>query len=227
MKTKIASAGKAPTDTESADIAQTRKRLETRLAKWRASQFTRFPALHTAIADTIKLSAEDQRMLLPSDFPLHQQRSALGLMSLVLIERSLREAEGRDSLHAVKEALKREALSVKFKQKESRGQKDCTRANDVIRAHAASKRKAVAKYRHARSAHIALLTSLPFTAAALLPELKDTDLTMKQVDTPHTLGDGSTGESWIWTYGTASANSQQSGLSSEGQFVRSCGYGTH
>ncbi|KAH9911810.1 hypothetical protein B0H21DRAFT_714219 [Amylocystis lapponica] len=216
LKWKLADTGTTPTETESVDITQIRKRLEGAFTKWRSIQLKHYPALQPHVARTMKVAAEDQKLWLPSDFLSDAERIQVGIHSLTSFKRALREAEANDALHSVKEVLKREALSTKFKQNHICGQKDCTRANDVIRAHVATKRKVAAKYREARTALLRLGHS---ENTGELPELTDDDLRIKWMDTRVSLGDGMKAESWIWMQGPQNETGK-SGWSTELDHVK-------
>lgn len=107
----------------------------------------------------------------------------------------LRQGQANDALEWVRLTIKQIGMSLAYKKKQVRGQRDNTRAQAQLKADRAKRDKHVRDYRMARDAMLRL--GMPEDDATYRP-LDDTDLWMKDLTHGHALGDGTRKESWIW-----------------------------
>ncbi|KAJ7493919.1 hypothetical protein FB451DRAFT_1020845, partial [Mycena latifolia] len=127
----------------------------------------------------------------------------LGLETLGAEELKLRQGEANDALRSLREHIQHNQALRQHKNARNNavhGQAKNTRAVQKIKDVQTRIQNYVKKYRHARTAMIALGCNAQDPKSGF-PELRDEDLYTKNVDEPHKLGDGGKVEGWIWRQG--------------------------
>jgi len=181
--------------TKSEMILKARRKLQQELITWRQSQFNFCPLLRPSIDAVDLTSPEQEKLLLPSSFN-QVQRERLGLTSLAVIERQLREGQAYDALDDLCEKIKIFNANLDFKKKNVFGQGPNTRAHVFLKELATDKINAADKYRVAYRA----LLSLGLSASdSSLQELHNDQLFGKDASRPAKLGDSKREDPWFWT----------------------------
>ena len=186
---------KKPTPVQSAMISKARQKLQRELVTWRQSQFNLCPLLKPCIDAVDPTSPEQEKLMLPSSFD-QVLRGHLGLTSLAVVERQLREGQAYDALDDLCEKIKIFNTNLDFKKKNVFGQGANTRAQNFLKQLAADKVNAADKYRTAYRALISLGLS---ASDPSLQELRDDQLFGKDASRPAKLGDSKREDPWFWT----------------------------
>lgn len=148
------------TESGQKEIQDRRKRLMTRLAKWRSAQKYHMTFVGDLIAKSLvsrkgSNKPEDDLLFLPSDL-LPSQRNTPIMLILSNKEQRLREGQAFDALRSVQTAVKMVVALRDDKKKHARGQAQNTRANTKVRHAEVLRDIAMADYTAARMAMIAL-----------------------------------------------------------------------
>jgi len=153
------------------------------------------PKVGDCVAAQKVCEVEDEVLFLPSDFT-EDERQKYGLHLLAVEEMKLREGQAHDSLRDLRAAIKYGRTLNQHRRNHVRKQGPVTRARAIIHDARLKQTAQEEKYRAARKAMLDLgRTDKTF------PELKPEDTYTKDTMVPHTLGDGSTTEGWIWRVG--------------------------
>ncbi|KAF8057825.1 hypothetical protein FPV67DRAFT_1455922 [Lyophyllum atratum] len=187
------------------DLASLRAKLNRDLSNWRQDQLAAFPVLSNQLSVVDASTPEKAPLLLPSSFK-PEQREALGLNGLAVIEYKLREGQAHDALAELRLAIKTCNANLEFKKKFVHGQKPNTRAQQYLRTLEAEKKAAAGKYRRAYTALLSLGLSKDNKT---LEPLLDDQLWMKNVTEQHKLGSSRTQDPWFWLIGRPSGMSTE------------------
>jgi len=162
---QIKANGTSATGEQKKEIADRKLVLRDKLNAWLPLRLVYLPGLHQFLKDdrleippgSIDSSTEVDEVLLylPSSIPTAFRR-AVCTDGLSNMEEHLRLAQCNDSLQGVKHTLRIRTRMIQWKNKNIRGQRDGVRSRTVIDRIHGKARKAVAKYRVARSALYAL-----------------------------------------------------------------------
>ncbi|KAF9529569.1 hypothetical protein CPB83DRAFT_764801, partial [Crepidotus variabilis] len=186
-------------------VIAARKKLRADLTTWRQSQYQLCPALRPLIDEVDAVHPENEKLLLPSYFPISDTiRSSLN--SVEKVEYSLREGQAYDALDEVREKIKIFNANLDFKKNNVFGQGPNTRAQAYLKELTADKVKAAQKYRRAREALVRLGLSKDDKS---LQELHDNQLFSKDASRPAQLGDSKREDPWFWTVGQPSGMNNQ------------------
>ncbi|KAF7975232.1 hypothetical protein HWV62_10194 [Athelia sp. TMB] len=167
------------------ELQQSRSRFALDLKKWRYTQQSVMPSIVDLVIHLKPDVPENEKLLLPSDLTA-DERQQHGLEDLACEELLLLEGEAHDALESVRQAIKYTTSLRSDKAKYARGQRLNLRAGTVVKQGEDKQNAAVTKYRHSRAAILRLGRS---EADEMFPELKDSDLIMKDSTTKRKLGD--------------------------------------
>ncbi|KDQ05894.1 hypothetical protein BOTBODRAFT_122150 [Botryobasidium botryosum FD-172 SS1] len=195
LKRKIADGGDSPSPRVLDDIERCRERLFKELSQFRKYQDREFPRLRDHLTQISIDEVENITLHLPSDFSA-TDRSRLGLHDLGKYEYDLREGEAYDAIRHLREALKENFISVQFKKKNVRGQKDSTRSHTVLKKMKEDVHQCAQKYRQARAALVSLGLD---TVSSKLQPLHDRECYLRDVTQKRRLGAEEVVEPWFWT----------------------------
>ncbi|KAJ7129684.1 hypothetical protein C8R44DRAFT_872918 [Mycena epipterygia] len=153
-----------PTDTQKTDFIRRRIAILKRIHAWRTLQRQYMPKLRTflttpqrALWDTEgERDAEAIRLFLPSDLAEKRKRERACVIGLPAIEEELREAEAHDTLEDLRQALRTQTMTNRFKIRNMTGQRALTRGQGVIRQINVRIHKAKIRYRYVRNALLRL-----------------------------------------------------------------------
>ncbi|KDQ05565.1 hypothetical protein BOTBODRAFT_122582, partial [Botryobasidium botryosum FD-172 SS1] len=183
------------------DIERCRERLFKELSQFHKYQDREFPRLRDHLTQISIDEVENITLHLPSDFSA-TDRSRLGLHDLGKYEydlrelRCLREGEAYDAIRHLREALKENFISVQFKKKNVRGQKDSMRSHTVLKKMKEDVHQCAQKYRQARAALVSLGLD---TVSSKLQPLHDRECYLRDVTQKRRLGAEEVVEPWFWT----------------------------
>jgi hypothetical protein len=189
-------------DDQTQDSVVEKQHLGADIKKWHQQQQHICPQVLPSVVSEPYKSPEWERLFLPSDFT-SSERTKLGLETLGAEELKLRQGEANDALRSLREHIQHSQALRQHKNARNNavhGQAKNTRAVQKIKDVQTRIQNYVKKYRHARTAMIALGCN-PQDPKFGFPELRDEDLYTKNVDEPHKLGDGGKVEGWIWRQG--------------------------
>jgi len=177
-----------------------RTQLGDEIRSWRKQQaraLSHMEDVHLRMDPAI--SSEDEVLFLPSDFSL-QDRDSMGLNEAARIEVQLREGEANDAISSLCDSVLHKMVLLDAKNTNSRGVFQNTRALKYINATNERKNLSISRYREARH-RLLFLTDFAKKTLDDYPELLDSHTYAKNAATARELGDGSSTDSWIWTFG--------------------------
>lgn len=195
------SSGSTFTSAVATEIDRDRQRLRSDLKKWRSSQAAWMPLAMELIASAAYSEPEDEKLWLPSDFK-QDQRDKFGLSALADAERQLREGEAFDAIRDICQVIRYTLSASKHKRSHAHGVTQNTRAGKILRAASEKKSVWMQKYARARKHLIGLGMS---TDDPAFPPLQEKDTFLKNIEDPHTIGDGKKHSGWIWSFGQGPA----------------------
>lgn len=165
---------------------------------WRKNQLRILPQLQPFVASLdVSIEAERTDLLLPSDFTA-KQRKKLGLEPIGLTELELRDGEVNDAVAYLCNTILHGMVLLDAKNTYARGVYLTTRAQHTINTVKAKKWTAAARYRKGR---LAILNLLNIDSSEDYPELMDEDTWAKNAASARKVGDGTSTDSWIWSFG--------------------------
>ena len=181
-------------------LEKERQQLHGEITRWREQQTQLTPGILDHLSTLHDSLPEHETLLLPSDLP-SDLREQFGLSSLGSEEMRLREGQAYDALQSLRCQIRYSKTLVQQKNAKKNaihGQYLNTWSGDLIRNADRKSQEYVQMYCHARAAMIRLGLSSNSTK---FPELSADSIFMKDVSTPHKLGDGTKTEGWIWRVG--------------------------
>jgi len=169
---------------------------------WRKTQARLYPQLEDLVAlKNISSSAEDEILVLPSDID-RDDHHKLGLESAASYEFQLWEGEANEAVTMICNTVLHGMVLRDAKKMHARGVYQNTCASKYIKTVTKKKEVAMARYRNARRCLLALTPKPDMkTTQSNYPELKDEDAYAKNATSARKVGDGSTLDSWLWTFG--------------------------
>ncbi|KAJ7476653.1 hypothetical protein FB451DRAFT_1173522 [Mycena latifolia] len=167
-------------DDQTQDSVVEKQRLGADIKKWHQQQQHICPQVLPSVVSEPYKSPEWERLFLPSDFT-SSERTKLGLETLGAEELKLRQGEANDALRSLREHIQHSQALRQHKNARNNavhGQAKNTRAVQKIKDVQTRIQNYVKKYRHARTAMIALGCN-PQDPKFGFPELRDEDLYTK------------------------------------------------
>ena len=207
-------------DPPSSDLEQCRKRLTTRLEKWRKSQKTITPQLGDLIANQAVSTAvstrkrsvvlpEKEMLYLPSQLTL-SERTTFGLIDLGRHEHLVQEGAACDAIQKLRTIVKVHVVMEAKKRSEAYGQDRHTRASSRIHEIKSQCDLIMGDYHSARDAMVALGMSAD---SSTFPILTLNDLAHKATNIKRAVGDSQRMDGMIWTQSGVTGSVQHASLS--------------
>ncbi|KAF9471253.1 hypothetical protein BDN70DRAFT_977471 [Pholiota conissans] len=179
-------------------VEDRRSKLTAEILAWRRNQMRLIPQLGSLISSSDAQSeAEATKLFLPSDFT-PEKRKALELGSIGLIELELRYGQVNDAVAYLCNTILHGIVLLDTKNRHARGVYMTTRAQNAINTVKSKKWIAAARYRHGR---LRILNLRDIDVHEDYPLLRDEDTWAKNAASARNVGDGTSTDSWIWTFG--------------------------
>ena len=177
------------------EIKDERPRIHSQIKKWRRDQREIMPKVGDCIAAQKVCEVEDKVLFLPSDFT-EDDRQKYGIHLLAAEEMKLQEGQAHDALRDLWAAIKYGWTLNQHWRDHVCKQGPVTQAKAIIYDVRLKQTAQEEKYCATRQAMLNLGRT-----DDIFPALQPEDTYTKDTMVPHTLGDGSTTEGWIWRVG--------------------------